>query len=82
MPFYVQKWVVRAYHGSHKKSLVKKAVDKTKKGKRRLSFIRTGLELYNTRRGVEIQGNLTFPRGKIAGQIEAGGTSIVHKVHA
>jgi len=34
------------------------------------------------RMGVEIQGNQTFSRGKIAVQIEAGGASIVHKVHA
>jgi len=61
---------------------VKKAVDETKKGKRRPSFIRTGLELHDTQRGVELQGNLTFSPGKIAGEIEAGGASIVHKVHA
>jgi len=49
---------------------------------RRLSFIRMGLELQDTRRGVEIQGNLTVSPGITAGQIEAGGASIVHKVHA
>jgi len=33
-------------------------------------------------RRVEIQGNLTFSPSKKAGQIEAGGASIGHKVHA
>jgi len=61
---------------------VKKVVDEIKKGKRRLSFIRKGLELHDTRRGVEIQGNLTFSPGKMAGQIQARGASIGHKVHA
>jgi len=40
------------------------------------------LELHDTGRRVEIQGNLTFSAGKMAGQIEAGGASIGHKVHA
>jgi len=41
-----------------------------------------GLELHHRRSGVEIQGNLTFSPGKMVGQIEAWGASIVHKVHA
>ena len=81
MPFYVQKWVVRAHHGSHKKLKEKKAVDETKR-KRGLPFVGTELELHDTRRRVEIQGNLTFSPGRTAGQIEAGGASIGHKVHA
>jgi len=40
------------------------------------------LELHDKRRRVEIQGNLTFSPGKTAGQIEPGGASIGHKVHA
>jgi len=51
-------------------------------GKRRQPSVGTGLELHDTGRRVEIQGNLTFSPGKTAGQIEAGGASIVHKVHA
>jgi len=82
LPLYVQKLVVRAYYRNHKISQVKKAVDETKKGKRRLEFLRMGLELHDTRRGVEIQGNLTVSPGQIAAQIEAGGASIVHMVHA
>jgi len=38
--------------------------------------------MHDTRRGVEIQGNLTFSAGKLAGHIEAGGASIAHKVPA
>jgi len=52
------------------------------KGKRRLPFVGTEHELQDKRRSVEIQGNLTFSPGKTAGQIEAGGVSIGHKVHA
>jgi len=51
-------------------------------GKRRLPFFRTEVELHDTRRRVEIQGNVTFSPGKTVGQIEAGGASIRHKVHA
>jgi len=60
MPIDVQNWVVRAHHGSHKKLRVKKAVDQTKKGKRRLPFVGTELELRDTREECGYPGQPNF----------------------
>ena len=60
---------------------MKKAVEETK-GKEKTTIVGTGLELHDRRRRVEIEGNLTFFPGKTAKQIEAGGATIVYKVHA
>jgi len=79
---YVQNWVVRAYHGSHKKLQEKKAVDKTKREKEDYDSSERNLSCTTRVRRVEIQGNLTFSPSKKAGQIAAGGASIGHKVHA
>ena len=82
LPIYVQNWVVRAYHGSHKKLQVKKAVEETKREKEDYPLSERNLSCTTRVRRVEIQGNLTFSRSKKAGQIESGGASIGHKVHA
>jgi len=78
----VQNWVVRAYHGSHKKLQEKKAVDETKREKEDYHSPERNLSCTTGVRRVESQGNLTFSPSKKAGQIEAGGASIGHKVHA
>jgi len=82
LPIYVQNWVVRAHHRSHKKVQVKKAVDETKRAKEEYHSSERNLSCTTGVRRVEIQGNLTFPPTKPAGEIEAGGASIGHKVHA
>jgi len=82
LPIYVQNWVVRAHHGSHKKLQEKKAVDETKREKEDYHSPERNLSCTTRVRRVEIQGNLTFSPSKKAGQTEAGGASIGHKVHA
>jgi len=82
LPIYVQNWVVRAYHGSHKKLQVKKAVEETKSEIEDYHSPERNLSCKTRVRRVEIQGNQTFPPSKKAGQIEARGASIGHKVHA
>ena len=82
MPIDIQNWVVRAHHGSHKKLQEKKAVDETTREKEDYHSSEQNLSCKTRVRRVEIQGNLTFPPSKKAGQIEAGGASIGHKVHA
>ena len=82
MPIYVQNWVVHAYHGSHKKLPVKKAVEETEREKEDYHSSEQNWSCTTRVRRVEIQGNLTFPPSKKAGQREAGGASIGHKVHA
>jgi len=82
LPFCVQKAVVGAHQGSHKKLEVKKAVDETKREKEDYHSPERNLSCTTRVRRVEIQGNLTFSPSKKAGQIEAGGASIGHKVHA
>jgi len=44
-------------------------------------LVGTELELHDMGKRVEIQGNLAFSAGKTAGQTEAGGAAIGHKVH-
>jgi len=78
---YVQNWVVRAHHRSHKKLQEKKVVDETKREKEDYHSPERNLSCTTRVRRVEIQGNLTFSLSKKAGQIEAGGASIGHKVH-
>jgi len=80
LPIYVQNWVVRAHQGSHKKLQEKKAVDETKREKEDYHSPERNLSGTTHVRRVEIQGNLTFSPSKKAGQIEAGGASIGHKV--
>jgi len=82
LPIYVQNWIVRAHHGSHKKLQERKAVDETKREKEDYHSSEQNLSCTTPVRRVEIQGNLTFPPSKKAGQIEAGGASIGHKVYA
>jgi len=82
LPIYVQNWVVRAHHGSHKKLRAKKAVEETKREKEDYHSSERNLSCTTRVRRVKIQGNLTFPPTKKAGQTEAGGASIGHKVHA
>jgi len=61
---------------------VKKAVDETKREKEDYHSSERNLSCTTRVRRVEIQGNLTFSPSKEAGQIEAAGASIGHKVHA
>jgi len=61
---------------------VKKAVEETKREKEDHHSSERNLSCTTRVRRVEIQGNLTFPPSKRARQIEAGGASIGHKVHA
>ena len=61
---------------------MKKAVDETKREKEDYHSSEQNLSCTTPVRRVEIQGNLTFSPSKKAGQIEAGGASIGHKVHA
>jgi len=49
--------------------------------KRTQPYVRTRLGLQDTQRVDEIQGNQNFSPGATAGQTEARGTSILHKVH-
>jgi len=56
--------------------------DETKREKEDYHSQERNLSCTTRVRRVEIQGNLTFPPSKKAGQIEAGGASIGHKVHA
>jgi len=61
---------------------VKKAVEETKREKEDYHSLERNLSCTTRVRRVEIQGNWTFPPSKKAGQIEAGGATIGHKVHA